>query len=130
MSDPIWIEEHEVLALHDHLLALEGGPPGVRSQALLESAVARPRQPQSYGDDPDIVVAASYAAGIIRNHPFADGNKRTAFLVSVLFLEMNGRRFVADEADATEAFLQLAAGRLEETAFANWLRANVQKSAG
>ena len=131
MSDPVWIEEHEVLALHDHLLALEGGPPDVRSQALLESAVARPRQPQSYGDDPDIVdMAASYAAGIIRNHPFVDGNKRTAFLVSVLFLEINGRRFVANEADATEAFLQLAAGRLGETAFANWLRANVRKSAG
>lgn len=126
MSDPIWIEEHEVLALHDHLLALEGGPPGVRSQALLESALARPRQLQSYGENPDIIdMAACYATGIIGNHPFVDGNKRTAFLASVLFLEMNGGSFTASEADATEAFLQLAAGQLKEAAFANWLRANV-----
>ena len=126
MSEPIWIEEHEVLALHDHLLALEGGPPGVRSQALLESALARPRQLQSYGENPDIIdMAACYATGIIGNHPFVDGNKRTAFLVSVLFLEMNGRRFTATEADATEAFLELAAGRLKEAAFTNWVRANV-----
>ena len=126
MSDPIWIEEHEVLALHDHLLALEGGPPGVRSQALLESALARPRQLQSYGESPDIIdMAASYAAGIIGNHPFVDGNKRTAFLASVLLLEMNGGSFTASEADATEAFLELAAGRLKEAAFTNWVRANV-----
>jgi len=126
MKDPIWIEEHEVLALHDHLLALEGGPPGVRSLALLESALARPRQLQSYGENPDIIeMAASYAAGIIGNHPFVDGNKRTAFVVSVLFLEINSGRFMANEADATAAFLQLAAGRLKEAAFAKWLRAHV-----
>jgi len=70
-------------------------------------------------------MAASYAAGIIGNHPFVDGNKRTAFVVSVLFLEINSGRFMANEADATAAFLQLAAGRLKEAAFAKWLRAHV-----
>jgi death-on-curing protein len=129
MSGPVWIEEHDVLVLHDHLLALEGGAPGVRSQALLQSGLARPRQLQAYGDDPDIIeMAASYAAGILRNHPFVDGNKRTAFLVGVLFVEMNGYRFVATEEDATQAFLQLASGRLDEAVFAHWLRGNVRKT--
>lgn len=129
MSGPVWIEEHDALVLHDHLLALEGGAPGVRDPALLQSALARPRQLQAYGDNPDIVeMAASYAAGILRNHPFIDGNKRTAFLAGVLFVEMNGYRFVANEEDAAQAFLQLAAGRLDEAAFATWLRANVRRT--
>lgn len=128
MSDPVWIEEHDVLVLHDQLLALEGGAAGLRSQALLLSALARPRQLQAYGADPDIIgMAASYTAGIARNHPFVDGNKRTAFVVGVLFLEMNGYRFTASEADATEALLQLAAGRMDEAAFATWLRANARR---
>lgn len=130
MSDPLWIEEHDVLVLHDHILALEGGAAGLSSPALLQSALARPKQLQAYGADPDIIdMAASYTAGIARNHPFVDGNKRTAFIVGVLFLEMNGYRFMASEADATEAVLQLAAGRMGEAAFANWLRSNVRKLA-
>jgi death on curing protein len=129
MRDPVWIEEHDVLVLHDHLLALEGGAVGLRSQALLQSALARPRQLHAYGDGPDIIdMAASYTAGMVRNHPFVDGNKRTAFIIGVLFLELNGYRFIANEADATQAVLQLTAGRMNEDAFATWLRANVRKS--
>lgn len=128
MSDPVWIEEHDALVLHDHILALESGAAGLRSPALLQSALARPKQLQAYGTNPDIVdMAASYLAGIGRNHPFVDGNKRTAFIVGVLFLEMNGYRFMASEADATEAVLQLAASRMDEAAFANWLRSNVRR---
>lgn len=128
MSDLVWIEEHDVLVLHDHLLALEGGVAGLRSQALLQSALARPRQLRAYGADPDVIdMAASYAAGIARDHPFVDGNKRTAFIVGVLFLELNGYRLTASEVDATQAILQLTAGRMDEAAFTAWLRANARK---
>ena len=127
MSEPVWIDEREVLVLHDQLLALDGGSEGVRSEALLQSALARPRQLHAYGHAPDIIdMAATYTAGIVRNHPFVDGNKRTGFVVGVLFLELNGYRFVALEEDATQAVLSLAAGKLDETAFTAWLRANVK----
>jgi death on curing protein len=125
MKKPIWIDLREALSLHDRLLAVDGGAPGVRSPALLESALARPRQLYAYGESPDIVdLAAAYTFGIIRNHPFVDGNKRTGFVIGVLFLELNGYRFTASEENATEAVLQLAAGKLTESTFANWMRAN------
>ena len=127
MSEPVWIDEREVLVLHDRLLALDGGSEGVRSEALLQSALARPRQLHAYGQSPGIIdMAASYTAGIVRNHPFVDGNKRTGFVVGVLFLELNGYRFMALEEDATQAVLSLAAGKLDETAFTAWLRANAK----
>ena len=103
----------------------------MRDAGLLKSALARPQQILAYGDKPDqIAMAAAYTAGIVRNHPFVDGNKRTGFLVGVLFLEMNRARLSAIEEDATQAVLGLAAGTLDETAFAAWLRANVKKSCG
>jgi death-on-curing protein len=123
---PLWIEERDALALHGRLLALDGGSAGVRSAALLQSALARPQQLYAYGSAPDVVdLAVAYTAGIIRNHPFIDGNKRTGFLVGVLFLELNGYRFTATEESATQAILGLAAGEIGEAAFAAWLRANV-----
>ena len=123
---PIWIDERDAIALHDRLLALDGGPAGVRDEGLLKSALARPQQLLAYGDAPEIVdLATAYTTGIIRNHPFIDGNKRTGFVVGVLFLEMNGARLTASEEDATQAVLGLAAGTLDESAFAVWLRANV-----
>jgi death on curing protein len=126
VSKPVWIDEHDVLVLHDRLLALDAGSAGLRSAALLQSALARPHQLNAYGDAPDIIaMAALYTAGIVRNHPFFDGNKRTGFVVGVLFLELNGYRFTATEEDATQAILQLAAGTLQEPAFIDWLRANV-----
>lgn len=129
MREPVWIDVRDVLAIHDRLLALDGGAAGVRDAGLLKSALARPQQILAYGDKPDqIAMAAAYTAGIVRNHPFVDGNKRTGFLVGVLFLEMNRARLSAIEEDATQAVLGLAAGTLDETAFAAWLRANVKKS--
>jgi len=128
MSEPVWIDERDVLALHDRLLALDGGAPGLRDPGLLQSALARPRQLHAYGDNPDIIdMAAAYIAGIVRNHPFLDGNKRTGFLVGVLFLELNGARFTATEESAAQAILSLAAGTLDEPALAPWLRSNVNR---
>jgi len=129
VSEPVWIEARDALALHGRLLALDGGAAGVRDAGLLESALARPRQLHAYGDKPSIVeMAAAYVAGIVRNHPFFDGNKRTGFLVGVLFLELNGYRFTATEEDATRAVFGLAAGTLEEKEFAVWMRANSKRS--
>jgi death-on-curing protein len=123
VTEPVWIDERDAFALHDRLLALDGGAAGVRDAGLLQSALARPRQLYSYGDNPDLAaIATAYTGGIIRNHPFVDGNKRTGFIVGVLFLEMNGYDFTATEADATQAVLGLAAGSLDEAGFAAWLR--------
>lgn len=127
MSEPLWIEERDALVLHDRLLALHGGAVGVRDDRLLQSALARPRQIFAYADAPDkIDMAAAYTAGIVRNHPFIDGNKRTGFVVGVLFLELNDYRFVATEADAAQAVSALAAGTLDEADYADFLRANSQ----
>ena len=128
MIEPVWIVERDALALHDRLLALDGGAPGVRDAGLLQSALTRPKQLAAYGDKPDIIaLAAAYTAGIVRNHPFLDGNKRTGFLVGVLFLELNGYRFTATEESAAQAILSLAAGTFDEPALAAWLRANVER---
>lgn len=127
MKEPVWIDERDVLALHDRLLALDGGSSGVRSEALLGSALARAKQIRAHGDSPDIIeMAAAYTAGIVRNHPFVDGNKRTGFVVGVLFLEMNGYQFTAPEEEATQVILGLAAGTLKEEAFTTWLRSNAR----
>jgi len=128
VSEPVWIDEGDALVLHDRLLALDGGAAGVRDAGLLESALARPKQLRTYGDKPNIIdMAAAHTAGIVRNHPFVDGNKRTGFIVGVLFLELNGYRFTATEEAATQAVLSLAAGSISEVAFAAWLRANVKR---
>jgi death on curing protein len=125
VKEPVWIDERDVLILHDRLLALDGGSSGVRSKALLGSALARPKQILAYGDSPDILdMAAAYTVGIVSNHPFVDGNKRTGFVVGVLFLEMNGYDFTAPEEEATQMILGLAAGTLKEAAFTAWLRSN------
>jgi death-on-curing protein len=127
VSELLWIEEREVLALHDRLLALDGGVSGLRDPGLLQSAIAQPKQLHAYGDNPDIIdMAAASIAGLVRNHPFVDGNKRTGFLVGVLFLELNGFRFTATEESAAQAILSLAAGTLDEPALAAWIRANVK----
>ena len=128
MSEPVWIDEGDALALHDRLLALDGGTAGVHDAGLLKSALARPKQLHAYGGKPNIIdMATAYTAGIVRNHPFVDGNKRTGFIVGVLFLELNGYRFTATEEAATQAVLSLAAGSISEGAFAAWLRANVKR---
>lgn len=130
MTEPLWIDVRDALALHERLLALHGGAAGLRDRALLESALARPRQLRAYADAPDrIGLAAAYTTGLARNHPFIDGNKRVGFVVGVLFLELNGYRFTASEADAAQAVLELAAGALDEAGYANFLRANSQNAA-
>ena len=125
MSELIWIDEREALALHNRLHALYGGAMGLRDLGLLQSALARPRQLQAYGRNPEVIeLAAAYTAGILHNHPFLDGNKRIGFVLGVLFLEMNGYRLTASEEDATQAVLGLTEGTLDEAAFVAWLRGN------
>jgi death-on-curing protein len=125
MRKPVWIDERDALTLHDRLLALHGGAAGLRDGGLLKSALARPQQQLAYAEGTDIVdMAAAYTAGIIRNHPFVDGNKRTGFLVGILFLELNGYRFTASEEDAAQAVLKLAAGTLDEAGYSSFLRGN------
>jgi death-on-curing protein len=128
VTEPVWIEERDALALHDRLLALHGGAAGLRDDALLKSAMARPQQHYAYGKSPDILdLAAVYTAGIVRNHPFVDGNKRTGFVIGILFLELNGYRFIASQEAAAQAVLELAAGSLDEIAYSAFLRANVTR---
>jgi len=125
VTEPVWIEAREVLALHDRLLALDGGATGLRDDGLLQSALARPRQLYAYADNPDLIdMAVAYTAGILRNHPFFDGNKRTGFVVGVLFLELNGYRFTATEEATTQAVMELAAGTLDEAGYRAFLREN------
>ena len=122
MTGILWIDLPEVLAIHARQLDEHGGAPGLRDLALLDSALARPRQRKAYGEVDVFDLAAAYAAAIIGNHPFVDGNKRTGFVVGILFLELNGTTFTASEADATQAVFGLAAGDIEEEEFALWLR--------
>ncbi|MGB5101931.1 MAG: type II toxin-antitoxin system death-on-curing family toxin [Steroidobacteraceae bacterium] len=118
---PTWIAEAVVLAVHDEQLAEHGGLPGVRSPELLSSALARPRHLSDLGDPGIAELAASYACGIARNHPFADGNKRTALVVAETFLLLNGHALHADDADCVSTFLALAADELTEQGLAAWI---------
>jgi len=125
VKEPVRIDERDALALHDRLLALHGGAVGLRDDGLLKSALARPQQHFAYVESPDIVdMAAAYTWGIVRNHPFVDGNKRTGFVVGVLFLELNGYRFNASEEDAAQMVLELASGNLDEAGYIAFLRAH------
>ncbi|MHA6718122.1 type II toxin-antitoxin system death-on-curing family toxin [Sphingomonas sp. RS6] len=111
------------LAVHERQLAEHGGLSGVKDIGLLESAMARPLNKQAYGEDDPFALAAAYGFGLVRNHPFADGNKRTAWVMTRLFLKLNGVAIAFDKSDAIQTMLALAAGELEEAAFADWLRA-------
>lgn len=126
MSEPIWIDAALVLAIHDRQLAEHGGAEGLRDESLLHSALARAPNHLPYASADTVELAAKYTAGIVKNHPFLDGNKRTGFVVGVLFLELNGLRFTATEVAAAQAILELAAGTLDETAFCAFLRTHVQ----
>src|SRR5271170_2733397 len=107
-----------VLAIHDRQLVEHGGAEGLRDEALLQSALGRPLNHSAYESSDIVELAAKYTAGIVQNHPFVDGNKRTGFVVGVLFLELHGFDFKASEEDATQAVMALAAGTLNEAAFA------------
>ena len=128
MKESVWIDERDALALHERLLALHGGAEGLRDVALLKSALARPQLHFADADSPDIVdMAAVYTGGIVRNHPFVDGNKPTGFVVGILFLELNDYRFSASEEDAAQAVLELASGNLDEAGYGAFLRANASR---
>ena len=124
----VWIEKKLALALHDRQLAEHGGNPGVRDETLLDSALARPQQKYAYTDPPaDIAaLAASLAYGLARNHPFIDGNKRTAHVCYRTFLMLNGANLIASDEEKYTFMLGLADGTLDETEFANWLREHLQ----
>jgi len=120
---PRWVDKRALLLLHEESLAMFGGASGLRDEGLLDSALARPVNLRAYNPDSTTAqLAAAYGYGIARNHPFVDGNKRAAFLASGLFLSFNGRRLVANPADAVETIVALAAGGLEEEAYAEWIR--------
>ena len=127
MKEPYWLNRNECLALHDMMLSHYGGAQGVRDEGLLESALARSQQAFAYGNPTMADLAAAYATGVVKNHPFLDGNKRTGFMLAAGFLERNGYLFSATEADAALRTLALAAGEMTESAYAAWLEANCTK---
>lgn len=123
MKEPVWILPEAVLAIQQMLLAEHGGLPGIRDQALLDSALARPRQRISYDKDVSIFdLAASYSFGLSKNHPFVDGNKRIALTIAAVFLELNGFSLDASEAEAIVIYEQLASGTFSEDSLATWFR--------
>ncbi|MEN3067146.1 type II toxin-antitoxin system death-on-curing family toxin [Uliginosibacterium sediminicola] len=121
------MNKQALLLLHDESLAEHGGASGMRDEGLLDSALARPVNHSLYGTPDFADLGAAYAVGVAKNHPFVDGNKRAAFLCVGLFLAMNGYRLHATQLEATTAMLALAAGELDETAFAHWLREHSQR---
>ena len=127
-NEPRWIDRLALILLQAESLAEHGGLEGLRDENLLDSALARPQNLWAYQDDaPDLVqLAAAYGVGIARKHPFADGNKRAAFLSVGLFLALNGYRLVADQAEATRVMRAVAAGELPEVEFAEWIRSHLQ----
>lgn len=125
-SEPTWVAPSVVLAIHDEQVAEHGGRAGVRDAGLLGSALNRPLHRNHYDNAPIPALAASYAYGIVRNHPFVDGNKRTGLVVAELFLELNGWTLTASDADCVLTILKLAAGELTEAALADWIDSNSQ----
>ncbi len=124
-EEPRWIDRLVIEAVHVDLIRTHGGLHGLRDENLLESALARPRQLMTYGKSADIAsLAAAYGYGLARNHPYQDGNKRLAFVIMVVFLELNGFRFDASEADVVTMMLDVAAGDVSEDDLAEWIRGN------
>jgi len=125
MADWIWVDAAVAIAAHGEQLAEHGGAPGIRDRNMLESAMARPLNLVAYGD-PDVAeLAASYAFGIARNHPFVDGNKRTAAVVGETFLMLNGYRLECSDVELVTTFLALAAGEMSVDSLTDWFRAHV-----
>jgi death-on-curing protein len=124
MSEPFWLTRQIIVAIHDEQLAVHGGAAGLRDEGLLESALDRPRNRWAYEQAELAELAAAYAFGIARNHPFVDGNKRTSLLALYTFLGVNGIDFVVAEADAAAMILALAAGEVSEESLVRWIRDN------
>ena len=124
MSEPFWLTRQIIIAIHDEQLAIHGGASGLRDEGMLESALDRPRNRWAYEGAELAELAAAYAFGIARNHPFVDGNKRTALLALYTFLGVNGFDFVVAEAEAATMILALAADDVDEEGLTRWIRDN------
>ena len=121
--EPRWLSRVVVDAIHNDQLREHGGSPGIRDENVLESALARPQQKWHYADHTDVpMLAAAYAFGLVKNHPYRDGNKRIGFLAMVTFLGMNGHDLAVTDAEAVIEILALAGGSVSEEAFADWIR--------
>ena len=128
MKEPIWLNREDCLAIYELMLAQHGGSAGVRDEGSLESALSKPQNLFAYSSPTLTEMAASYAAGIILNHPVLDGNKRTGFMLAATFLEVNGMDFTATEESVIEMTLALASGKLRQAAYAEWLSKNLKKA--
>lgn len=124
MNEPFWLTRQMIVAIHDEQLAIHGGASGLRDKGMLESALDRPKNKWSYENADLAELAAAYAFGIARNHPFVDGNKRTSLLALYTFLGVNGIDFVVPEAEAAAMILSLAAGEVSEQSLTRWIRDN------
>lgn len=124
MTEPVWLTVELVVAFHDEQLLEFGGLEGLRDRSMLESALDRPRNKFVYGETDLARLAAAYAFGLVRNHPFADGNKRASLLAIVTFLGLNNIDFVAPEAESVVIIRDLAAGEVDEDGLARWIRDN------
>ena len=122
MKEPIWVSKAVVLAMHDELLAEHGGTSGIHDEALLDSALHRPLNILAYGARDLFTLATAYISGIVRNHPFMDGNKRTAYVTGGIFLERNGKTLIASEEEATEFMLALVSKKITDDDFTRWLK--------
>jgi len=127
MTEPLWLSVETIRDIHAEQLAIYGGPEGIRDQGLLESALTRPINRFAYGETDLAALAAAYAFGLARNHPFVDGNKRAAFLAMMTFLRFNGVAFAPSQAMAAAAILALAAGEVDEEGLTRWIRDNWPK---
>ena len=124
MREPVWLTREIVIAAHERQVKRFGGPPGLRDEGLLESALSRPQNKFAYGEDDMAALAAAYAFGLARNHAFVDGNKRISFLAMMLFLRRNGVAFAPTPAEATSVIIEVASGNISEEGLTRWLRDN------
>jgi death on curing protein len=127
VQEPIWVDASVVLAVNDEQLAEHGGASGVRDSGLLESALARPRNRYAYDKASLYALAASYAHGIAKNHPFIDGNKRTSLVIAELFLNLNGIELTASDEAVVVTWLKLAAGDISEIGLEDWITMNSRR---
>ena len=121
MTSPIWVKEAVVIAIHQRQLAEHGGRDGIRDRGLLESALFRPQNQYNYGNPTIFELAAAYGFGLTNNHPFIDGNKRTAYVVMRTFLKLNGCRIQASSREKYQVWLRLASSQLDELDLATWI---------
>jgi death-on-curing protein len=127
-TEPRWVSRLVVDAIQSDLLLTHGGMPGTRDENALESALARPRQRFAYEPDTELArLAAAYGYGLVRDHPYNDGNKRVGFVVTATFLGLNGYEFTASESDVVTTIVTLASGGLDEETLAEWIRVRIRR---